>query len=51
MLQGSIIQDALVVPGGLSENTDRDYISKNINLAIKLIDGQKIYSKDRQNLT
>ncbi|HYM65593.1 MAG TPA: helix-hairpin-helix domain-containing protein, partial [Candidatus Sulfotelmatobacter sp.] len=28
---------------GLSEDADRDYISKNINLAQKLSDGAKIY--------
>ena len=41
--QDSIIQDALVLAGGLSEDADRAYVSKNINLASKLIDGAKIY--------
>ena len=40
---GSIIQDGLVAAGGLSALADRDLVSKNINLAIKLTDGQKIY--------
>lgn len=40
---GSIIQDALVLSQGLSEEADRDYVAKNINLAQKLIDGEKIY--------
>jgi competence protein ComEA len=39
----SIIQDALVASGGLTSEADRDYISKNINLASKLTDGSKIY--------
>jgi competence protein ComEA len=39
----SIIQDALVSAGGLSVSADRDYVSKNINLAAKLYDGAKIY--------
>jgi hypothetical protein len=37
--QDSIIKDALVSSGG----TDRDYVSKNINLAGKFYDGAKIY--------
>lgn len=41
--QGSIIQDGLVAAGGLSAQADRDLVSKNINLAIKLTNGQKIY--------
>jgi competence protein ComEA len=39
----SIIQDALVSSGGLSQSADRDYVSKNINLAAKLYDGAKVY--------
>lgn len=37
------IKDALIVSGGLSEEANRQYISKNINLAQKITDGQKIY--------
>ncbi|MBI2025902.1 MAG: ComEA family DNA-binding protein [Candidatus Levybacteria bacterium] len=40
---GSIVQDALVLAAGLSGEADRDFVSKNINLATKLTDGQKIY--------
>lgn len=40
---GSIIQDALIASGGLSKDADREYVSKNINLASKLSDGAKIY--------
>lgn len=41
--QDSRIQDALVVAGGLAAQADREYIAKNLNLAIKLMDGSKIY--------
>jgi competence protein ComEA len=41
--QESIIKDALVLSGGLFSDADRDYVSKNINLAVKLYDGAKIY--------
>lgn len=37
------IQDALIAAGGLSDEADRDYIAKNINLAQKLQDGVKLY--------
>lgn len=40
---GSIIQDGLVAAGGLSIEANRDFVSKNINLAVRLTDGQKIY--------
>lgn len=39
----SIIQDGLVAAGGLSNEADRDFVAKNINLVTKLVDGQKIY--------
>jgi competence protein ComEA len=41
--QGAIVQDVLVMAGGLSEIADRDYVSKNLNLAAKVSDGAKIY--------
>jgi len=37
------IQDGLVAAGGLSENADREWVSRNLNLAQKLADGTKIY--------
>lgn len=40
---GSIIQDGLVLANGLSQDADREYVSKNINLAAKLTDGAKVY--------
>ena len=39
----SITQDAFVAAKGLSENADRNFVAKNINLAARLIDSQKIY--------
>ena len=40
---GARVNDALVAAEGLSEKADRDWFSKNINLAAKLTDGDKIY--------
>lgn len=37
------IVDALAKAGGLSEEADRDWVEKNLNLAGKLSDGLKIY--------
>jgi len=37
------INDALMAAGGLSQKADRDWFSKNINLAQKVSDGSKIY--------
>lgn len=39
----SRIQDLLITAGGLSAKADRNYVSKNINLAQKLTDGGKVY--------
>lgn len=41
--EGSRVQDALIVSGGLSSSADREYIAKHFNLAQKLTDGVKIY--------
>lgn len=41
--QNSIVQDVLVVSGGLDGQADRDWVAKNLNLALKITDGQKIY--------
>lgn len=43
MAGGARIKDALVAAGGLGVNADRVYVSKNINLAVPLRDGVKIY--------
>ena len=37
------INDALIRAGGLSAQADRDWVAKNLNLAEKLMDGQKIF--------
>jgi competence protein ComEA len=39
----SRIQDALNKAGGLSPNADREYVSKSLNLALRISDGMKIY--------
>jgi len=39
----SRINDLLIRAGGLSAEADREWVSKNINLAQKLQDGSKIY--------
>lgn len=43
LTKDSRIKDALVLSGGLSADADRDYVSKAVNLAQKLKDGQKLY--------
>ncbi len=43
LAQDSIVQDALLASEGLAEDADRDFVSKNINLAAKLSEGAKIY--------
>lgn len=37
------LEDAIKLAGGFSETADAGWIAKNINLASKLVDGQKIY--------
>lgn len=37
------VNDALIKAGGLSAKADRDWVAKNLNLAEKLVDGQKIF--------
>lgn len=39
----SRMKDALIAAGGLSEEADRNYVAKQINLAIKAGDGAKLY--------
>lgn len=41
--KGSRIKDVLVLVGGLSAEADRERISRSMNLAIEVKDGQKIY--------
>lgn len=39
----SRVKDALIAAGGLSSDADREWIAKNLNLALKLSDSSKIY--------
>lgn len=39
----SRVKDVLITAGGLSAKADRNYLSKNINMAQRLADGQKVY--------
>lgn len=41
--EGSIVQDALIEAGGVSDEADRGWMAKNLNLALTLKNGQKIY--------
>lgn len=43
LLENSRIKDALVMAGGFSDDADREFCEKNINMAEKIKDGQKIY--------
>lgn len=43
MAIGSRVNDVLIKAGGLSAKADREWVTKNINLAQKLADGAKIY--------
>lgn len=43
LMTGDRINEALVAAEGLAEKADRQWVSKNLNLAQKLTDGQKIY--------
>lgn len=40
---GSRINDLIIAAGGISVDADREWITKNVNKASKLLDGQKIY--------
>lgn len=40
---GARVNEALIAAGGLGETADREWVEKNLNLAAKVIDGQKIY--------
>jgi len=43
ILKDGRVEEALKAAGGLSDEADRDWISKNLNLAAKLSDGDKLY--------
>lgn len=41
--EGGRVEEALNAAGGLSEQADKDWVAKNLNLAAKLHDGDKLY--------
>ncbi|MCL4353563.1 ComEA family DNA-binding protein [Patescibacteria group bacterium] len=41
--QDARLKEALIAAGGLSREADRIWIAKNLNLAMKLTDGTKVY--------
>jgi competence protein ComEA len=43
LLPGSRVEDAIMAAGGLKTTADTEYIAKNINRAMKVTDGMKIY--------
>lgn len=43
MSDGNRVGDALTISGGLAAGADRQWVSKNLNHAARLIDGGKIY--------
>lgn len=44
---GVRVNEALIAAGGLGEEADREWVEKNLNLAQKVTDGQKIYIPSR----
>ncbi len=42
------VNDALIKAGGLKAKADRDWVAKNLNLAEKLVDGEKIYIPNQE---
>lgn len=47
---GARVNDLLIKAGGLSADADRDWVNKNINLAQKLTDGNKVYIPQKGEL-
>lgn len=41
--ENSRVEDAVLSAGGLAENANGEYVSKYLNMALKLSDGMKIY--------
>lgn len=39
----SIVNDVVVISGGFTEDCDKKFVEQNINLAQRIVDGQKIY--------
>lgn len=51
MKNGDRVDDLLITAGGLSIDADREWVTKNINRASKLSDGQKIYIYSQTEVT
>lgn len=49
MASDSRVKDVLIAAGGLSARADREYVAKNINLAERVKDGEKIYIPEISN--
>jgi len=45
------VNEVLVMAGGLGKEADREWVEKNLNLAAKLTDGQKIYIPSTKEAT
>lgn len=45
----SRLQDGLIAAGGLSAQADREWVARNLNLAVKLKDGTKVYIPDKND--
>lgn len=43
LVKGARVKDALVAAGGLSQEAEREYLERVINMAEEIEDGQKIY--------
>lgn len=41
--EGSRVEDAIKLAGGILEDSNKEYVSKYLNLALKLTDGSKVY--------
>jgi len=46
---GARMKDALAAAGGLSAKADREFVAQSINLAEKLVDGQKVFVPAKEN--
>lgn len=50
LLGDSRLNDLLIRAGGLGAKADREWVSQNLNLAKKLVDGEKIYIPERSEV-
>lgn len=49
MIEGDRIHDAIQRAGGMTDDADREYVARSLNLALPVTDGMKVYipSKDK----